>query len=58
MRWKSGSKYTDGFIKVKNRFLWFPVELNNEWRWLERAEIRYRFNRQLDYWIVQGWANK
>jgi len=28
--------------KIKTKFLWFPVDIDGEIRWLERATIKYR----------------
>jgi len=31
--------------KYKTKFLWFPVTIDGETRWLETATIEYRVNR-------------
>lgn len=41
MRWKKKQKsvFKPGDLRVKHKFLWFPVTINNETRWLERVGI-------------------
>ncbi len=47
MRFKCKPDLEAGDIKVKTKFLWFPVCINKERRWLERATIKYEF---------EGWS--
>lgn len=43
MRWKkSNPKIND--IKIKRKFLFFPVCINDEYRWLESVNIKYKFS--------------
>lgn len=41
MRWKSPG-YHD--TKTKKKFLWLPLCIDGEWRWLERATIEYAYS--------------
>ncbi len=36
-------KYKKGDTKIETKFLWFPLTINNEKRWLEKAtyELKY-----------------
>jgi hypothetical protein len=46
MRWTHTNKLEDE--KTKSVFLWLPTRIDNETRWLERAEIRYT------WWLRPG----
>jgi hypothetical protein len=35
--------------KIKDKFLWFPVTINGETRWLEKATIEYRVDWERDF---------
>jgi len=37
MRWTEPSL---GDKRIRTRFLWFPMRVGGEWRWLERATWR------------------
>lgn len=42
MKWrKYNPKIND--TKIKRKFLFFPVCINDEYRWLELAKIKYEF---------------
>ncbi len=51
-------------VKVKRKFIWWPMELNGEWRWLCFATIKYRMeqvirgNKMVYKWIALEWAKK
>lgn len=47
MRWTT-PKLEDGEIFTQTKFLWFPLRIGDETRWLERATIEYRVDR--DYY--------
>lgn len=32
-----------------NKFLWLPVEINGEFRWLQKAKIRWRVDIKRDF---------
>lgn len=36
--------YINSSRKYKQKFLWFPLTINGETRWLEEAQIAYRVN--------------
>lgn len=68
MRWKAEKKYEPGDTKVIRRFLWEPKELDNEWRWFEKANIKcvakdtsytYKgcYHKSIS-WREIGWADK
>ena len=39
MRWKNKT-YKVGDTKIVNKFLWLPLSINGETRWLERASYK------------------
>ncbi len=45
-----------GDLRMIKRFLWFPLRVENQIRWLETAEIgqRYTFYRK---WVNEAWGN-
>ncbi len=43
MKWIKKKSPVRGDIKVKHKFLWFPVCIDRNCRWLENASIRYVF---------------
>lgn len=45
MRWFKKLTLTPktGSLRIKKRFLWFPVKINNETRWLETTLIIERY---------------
>lgn len=36
-------------IKIITKFLWWPIRINNETRWLESASIKCRYTTKLDF---------
>lgn len=50
MRWKM-YQHEYGNTRIKNKFLWIPVWIDDEIRWLERAQIEQR------YTPMSGWNN-
>jgi len=44
--------------KFENKFLWFPMTISGETRWLETANISYRVEREdtLFFGICYYWA--
>jgi hypothetical protein len=45
MRW---SEPQIGDVRIVRRFLWWPMSLNGQTRWLERATVRQVYERQVD----------
>ena len=45
-KFKPKEKPTSNSVKTVNKFLWFPMTLGNELRWLERATIKYAYIMQ------------
>ena len=43
MRWKVNKNPKEYETRIVERFLLFPVTLNNEKRWLEKAKIEQRY---------------
>lgn len=43
MRWKNRIYPKVGDIKIVRKFLWFPVSIDGETRWLEYAYVAYRY---------------
>lgn len=41
-----------GETRVITRFLFFPLKVNSEWRWLEVAKIHQSYNTK-----AKGWNN-
>lgn len=56
MRWGTKPAKHVGDKKVVKKFLFLPKKIENEWRWLERAEIlqAFLFN---DYWREFKWKD-
>jgi hypothetical protein len=50
MRWKAAKR---GDVRIRNKFLWFPVSINGEVRWLERATWEEEF--VFTIWIKERW---
>lgn len=42
--------YWDHTKKQKTKFLWWPISINGETRWLETAEILYQV-KQYEDWL-------
>jgi hypothetical protein len=40
--------YWSSKLKIKTRFLWLPVTIKGETRWLEKATIEYRVDWERD----------
>jgi hypothetical protein len=51
MRWR---RRNIGDIRIKTKFLWWPLEINREVRWLERATIKYVYRES---WIPIAFIN-
>jgi len=52
--------YWNNTERIKIKFLWWPMTINNETRWLETAEIMYRvktFNGHY-YWAPMKFINE
>lgn len=47
MRWYKKHKYVPQFgdERTISKFLWLPKCILNEWRWMERAYIRQRYDK-------------
>lgn len=64
MRWRPKSGPRDGDVRIKRRFLWVPMEMGGEVRWLEFARIRCVFaavgraeDRYRTGWRPTGWVD-
>lgn len=58
-------KYWNNIRKTKTKFLWWPITIDGETRWLEIAIIEYRVNYNYDlfddkyyYWEPFSFINK
>ena len=62
MRWISKPEPEKGDKKVVTKFLWFPVCINHDCRWLEKATIEYKFAGwdygNYDCWEWELWIPK
>jgi len=47
--------HADGERKTVREFLWVPVRIGLETRWLERATIEYRYFRGNDLFDYSAW---
>ena len=58
MRRKIRYEAADGDKRTIVRFLWWPREIDGEWRWLERASIAQRFWAVgwRGYWVARSWG--
>lgn len=57
--------YYNNSIKYVQKFLWWPMTIDGETRWLETADILYRVQQDKDlffdyyyYWEPQQFINK
>ena len=57
--------YSKGIRKTVTKFLWFPLTIDGETRWLETATIEYRVNWEHDlfnsknyYWEAWNFINE
>lgn len=62
MRWKKKPSPNIRDRRIVEKFLWFPICLDQEWRWLEKAKIEQKYGpSQLDVLMGIGinycWAN-
>ena len=51
MRWNIKGNNKHGDTRIIKKFLWLPVWIDNEIRWLERAVI------EQEYRAYMGWEN-
>lgn len=56
MKWKTN--YKDRECRIITKFLWFPVTIKGETRWLERASIKQKFyiGDSWSMWWNDSWA--
>jgi hypothetical protein len=54
MRWMAPH---DGQERLVRRFLWLPVVVAGEWRWLERATLRQRYSESCG-WFSLGYVDE
>jgi hypothetical protein len=64
MRFDLSRKYYVGDKRVTEKFLWWPVRVGNEVRWLEKAKIKYELTDTMDpttgghiYWKAVEFLN-
>jgi len=57
--------YNNGTSSIKTKYLWFPVTIDGETRWLEEATIEYRVKKEKGvifddyyYWFPWYFVNK
>ena len=55
MRQDLTPKIKEGDERITNRFLWLPVRIGNERRWLEKAKIRWKARRMWDVTCGAEW---
>lgn len=65
MRFDLTPKHSIGEYYITTKFLWFPVTIGNERRWLETATIKYVLTDTMDpttgghiYWRAAEFLNK
>jgi len=46
MRWKSPEpeRHKNNDKKIVTKFLWLPKSWHGQWRWLEEAKLKYRWD--------------
>lgn len=59
MRWKN---YPNSFVRIVEKFLWFPTTIDGETRWLEKAKIKQQYYMAMDSvswseWINESWVD-
>ena len=57
IKFKEGHTWHHGDSRVVKRFLWWPVLLDRELRWLETAYIVQRYSR-VGYWYNKRFATQ
>ena len=71
MRWKSKSginfkekrnAYTNNLSKIEEKFTWFPILCDNEWRWFENVKIEMHVRKSGRFargykWYVSKFIN-
>lgn len=43
MRWKTKPRWIQDDERTIQVFLWIPMKVQNEWRWLEWATVRQKY---------------
>lgn len=56
MRWTREPRPETGDEKTETKFLWFPVTIDYETRWLEKATIVSVFHRRDGLYDRSGWT--
>lgn len=60
MKWKRRWKARSGEKRIVKKFLWLPVFVRDEWRWLERACIEQCYVRGATgpwgHWFNERWV--
>ncbi len=54
MRWKLKITPSKGSRKIARKFLWFPICLEDECRWLEYATLLYEYQEVLISYDMGG----
>lgn len=61
MRWQSEKEPEYGDKRIKTKFLLFPIEINREVRWLEKATYKetYCYNNEYQFheWVPSKWID-
>ena len=68
MKWTSNKRqrrlkylFNSGYEEEVTRFLWWPVQIDGQWRWLERARVKRMVWRKsttlrtVYYWVYYEW---
>ena len=57
MRWKEKDGPRNESIRTVRRFLFLPMNLGGEWRWLELAKIKQVYHVRINRWDADRWIN-
>lgn len=56
MRGRRQTPIEGGIIITETKFLWLPVSIGNEYRWFEKATIKYKSHRMWDVTCGAEWV--
>lgn len=58
MRWIMPTPPAGGAERKVTQFLWLPMELNGDLRWLEKATILQRYSDWCGEWLYIRWVDE
>lgn len=61
MRWLDNKIFISGIDannRIESRFLWWPMKIGDETRWLEHASWYEHYEPRFSNWQKTGWHNE